>query len=181
MKKNDCFLMQGSSINQPMTLYYITNISKDKIHTLSIYIHDNMVQGLEYESEYDNNIPPNAIPLPSETYQNVKNAMISFLKEIKNFIEGNLLKGNFQIEIGKHYYDGYIHTITEIGERRIKSKLFRLENENISPDWSEDAFIESISNNCLPISDQTFGEVVHKYKDFVSKLRNELYKEKERI
>lgn len=178
MTKKECFLMQGASINEPMTLYYITDIKKDKIRALSICISDEMVQGLEYDSEYDNDIPEEAIPLPTVTYQNVRTAMLSFLKEIKSFIEENLMEGDFTIEIGRHYYDGYIHTITEIGETRLKYKLFRLEEENISPCWSGDAFIDSIQNRCLPISDCTFDEVIHKYECFVAKLRHELYKEK---
>lgn len=178
MRKNDCFLMQGASINEPMTLYYITDMKKDKIRALCICIRDEMVQGLEYDSEYDNDIPEEAIPLPAVTYQNVKAAMLSFLKEIRSFIGKNLIEGEFTIEIGRHYYDGYIRTITEIGETRLKYKLFRLEEENISPCWSGNALIDSIKNRCLPISDSTFDEVVHKYKCFVTKLRHKLYKEK---
>ena len=61
MRKNDCFLMQGASIFEPMTLYYITDIKKDKIRALSICISDIMVQGFQYDREYDNDIPEEAI------------------------------------------------------------------------------------------------------------------------
>jgi hypothetical protein len=178
MKKNDCFLMQGSSINDPMTIYYITDMKKDKIRALSICIKDDMVQGLKCDSEYDNDIPKEAIPLPTLAYQNVRTTMLSFLKDIKSFIKENLIEGDFTIDVGCHYYDGYIHTITEIGEKRLKYKLFRLEEENISPCWSGDDLIDSFKNHCLPISDKTYDEVVQKYECFVAQLRHELYKDK---
>ena len=78
MKKNDCFLMKGSNDSEPMTLYYITDMYSDKIRALSICIKDDMVQGLEYDSEYDNEIPEDAIMLPSNTYDHVKNEMNIF-------------------------------------------------------------------------------------------------------
>lgn len=39
-----------------------------------------------------------------------------------------------------------------------------------------DSLITYIQNHCLPISDKTYDEVVHKYENFVAKLRNGLYK-----
>ena len=46
--KGDCFLMKGATIDEPMTLYFITSINDDYIQALTIYIHDTMVQGLDY-------------------------------------------------------------------------------------------------------------------------------------
>ncbi len=171
--------MQGTTFEEPMTLYYITDMSKDKIHALSICINDKMVQGLDDDSEYDNNIPEEAVPRPSRTYEAVKSSMKSFVKEIKAYINDHVIESDFQIEIGGHYYDGYIHTITEIGEERVKYQLFRLEDENISPFWSGDAPADSIKDTCLPISEQTYKEVFQRYQNYVSNLRIVLFKDKQ--
>lgn len=164
--------MKGSTDCEPMTLYYITDMYNDKIRALSICIKDEMVQGLEYASEYDNEIPQEAILLPSNTYDQVKKEMNAFLKETKSFIEKNLIKGKYTLQIGGHYYDGYIQTVTEIGEKRTKYNLFRLEPENISPAWTGDCLTEDITDRCMPISDETYCEVLKMYKEFLQKLRN---------
>lgn len=175
MRKSDCFIMQGASIKDPMTLYYITEMNKDKIRALSICINDNMVQGLEDDSEYDNEIPKEAITLPSGTYEKAKSSMRLFLEDVKTFLNNHVIKEVFQIKIGGHYYDGYIHTITDIDEERVKYKLFRLEEENISPSWTGDAPVDSIKNYCFPISEQTYNEVLKRYQSFVDSLRLVLY------
>lgn len=172
MKKNDCFLMKGSNDSEPMTLYYITDMYSDKIRALSICIKDDMVQGLEYDSEYDNEIPEDAIMLPSNTYDHVKNEMNNFLREAKSFIEKNLIEGEPKLQIGGHYYDGYIHTVTEIGKKRTKYNLFRLEPVNISPIWTGNCLTEDIVKRSMQISDETYFEVLNMYKDFIKKLRN---------
>ena len=179
MKKSDCFLMQGATLEEPMTLYYITDMNKDKIRALSIFINDDMVQGLDDDSEYDNDIPEEAIPRPSWAYEGVKRSMKTFVNKIKAYIKDRVIEGDFQIEIGGHYYDGHIHTVTEIGEERVKYKLFRLEDENISPSWSGDAPFDSIKDYCLPISEQTYQEVLQVYQNYVDNLRIVLFKNKD--
>ena len=170
MEKNDCFLMKGSDINEPMTLYFVSSVSEDKLHALSICIKDSMVQALSHGWDYEEVIPEKAVLLPSDTYQKVKHEMATFLKEIKFYISNKLIKGDFKIEIGGHYYDGYIYTITEIGESKVKYDLFRLEEENISPFWSGESHIDNIHDYCWPISNETYKEVLEKYKSFVSAL-----------
>lgn len=181
MEKNDCFLMKGSDINEPMTLYFVSSVSEDKFHALSICIKDSMVQALSHGWDYEEVIPEKAVLLPSGTYQKVKHEMATFLKEIKFYISNNLIKGDFKIEIGGHYYDGYIYTITEIGESKVKYDLFRLEEENISPFWSGESHIDNIHDYCWPISNETYKEVLEKYKSFVSALREQLYKREDRL
>lgn len=174
MKKNDCFLMKGSNENEPMTLYYITDMYDDKIRARSICIKDEMVQGLENDDEYDYEIPEDAIMLPSNTYDEIKHGMNTFLKEAKSFIEKNLIEGKPRLQIGGHYYDGYIHTITEIGEKRTKYNLFRLEPENISPIWTGECLVETLVRRSMSISDETYNQVLNMYKNFLFKLRSEI-------
>ena len=175
MKKGDCFIMKGSNINEPMTLYYITEEYDDKLRALSICIKNEMVQGLDYDNEYDNDIPEEAVILPPDTYSQVKELMKMFLKETKTFIGKRIKQGDFELQVGHHYYDGYIYTITEIGEKRAKYNLFRLEEENISPYWTGDGNIDSLTDHCVPISDEVYKEVKKRYDEFVLGLRTMLY------
>ena len=167
--------MKGSTINEPMTLYYITDEYDDKICALSICVKNQMVQGLDYDNEYDNDIPEKAVILPPDTYSTVKELMKTFLKETKTFIEERIEQGDFELQVGHHYYDGYIYTITEIGETRAKYNLFRLEEENISPYWTGDGNIDSLIDYCVPISDDVYKEVRQRYDEFVLGLRTRLY------
>jgi len=175
MKKGDCFIMKGSTINDPMTLYYITDEYDDKLCALSICINNQMVQGLDYDNEYDNDIPEEAVVLSPDTYSHVKESMKVFLKETKSFIEENIEQGDFELQVGHHYYDGYIHTITEIGETRAKYNLFRLEEENISPYWTGDGNIDTLHKYCLPIPEKVYQDVKQRYYEFVINLRKMLY------
>ena len=94
------------------------------------------------------------------------------MREAKSFIEKNLIEGEPKLQIGGHYYDGYIHTVTEIGKKRTKYNLFRLEPENISPIWTGNCLTEDIVKRSMQISDETYFEVLNMYKDFIKKLRN---------
>lgn len=172
-KKNDCFLMKGSNITGPMTLYYVKYVNGDKIRALSVYVGKKMIQGLEHGFEYDNDVPDDAIFMSPKVYDQMKDEMVSFIEKINNFIQKNLIKGDINLMIGGHYYHGYIYTIKEIGEKRVKCDLFRLEEENISPYWSAENFIEDMKHY-YPISEQTYQEVLRMYNDFVIELRNKL-------
>lgn len=172
MKINDCILMKGSTENEPMTLYYITDMYDDKIRALSICICDEMVQGLEYASEYDNEIPKDAILLPTDSYSQVKEEMNTFLKEVKSFIKNNLISGPYELQVGGHYYGRFINTITEIGKERTKYNVFRLDPENISPIWTGSERTESFKDKCVPISDETYNKVLSMYKSLLVRLRN---------
>lgn len=173
VKKNDCFLMKGSEITEPMTLYYVAYVNGDKVRVLSVYVGKEMIQGLEHGFEYDNDVSDDAIFMSPDVYDEMKEKMVSFLEKIKNFIHKNIIKGKFDLEVGGHYYHGYIYTIKEIGEKRVKCDLFRLEEENISPYWRAEDFIEDMKHY-HPISEGTYQEVLRMYNDFVVELRNKL-------
>ncbi|MBR1792483.1 MAG: hypothetical protein IJ764_02440 [Bacteroidales bacterium] len=132
-KIGDCFLMKGLTINEPMTLYYITDINGDKIQALSIYVHDKMVQGLDVANEYDDEIPTDAILLPEGTYDRVKESMNKFVEETTSYLQAHCNRKGFKVRIGGHYWDRHIETITEINGNKTKYDLFRFETENISP------------------------------------------------
>lgn len=179
-KIGDCFLMHGSTIEEPMTLYLVKKIIDEKIIALSVLIKKQMVQSWDpWDSinTYDNDIPNEAVFLPKETFDIVTKKKMDFLEEIWNYIETNLVENisKTKIEVGKHYYNrGFIYTIDSIGEERFKSQVFRLERENISPYWSGDDRIECGEDYKL-IKDGVYEEVKHRYDDFVQDLRKLLF------
>ena len=103
MKKGDCFLMKGSSIEEPMTLYRIVDIKEDKLWALCICIKNSMVQGLDILNEYDNDIPSDAVMLTPETYDNIKQSMKDFLRETADFLKGRVIKDEEPVKIGYRY------------------------------------------------------------------------------
>lgn len=167
--------MKGSTINEPMTVYHITAFGEDKLWARSIYVDEKMVQAIDVQHEYDNDIPSDAVLLPEGTYGRIKNDMDRFLNEIASFIRNHVIEGNFEVVIGQHYYNGYIYTVNKIDGDRVKCSLFRLEGENISPYWTSDRSLDSIMEKCVPISDKTYNEVLSKYNAFLKELRESLY------
>lgn len=172
LKKGDCFLMKGATINGPMTLYHITDIRDDKVDALSIYVHSTQVQGLEYASEYDYDIPNDAIPLPNGTYREVKESMKAFVKEIHDYLRAHCVGDDFEVKVGGHYWCHGIETITEINGNKTKYNLFRIEPENISPIWTGEGFVDSTMECGAEISDEDFNEIKQRFNQYVAYLRN---------
>ncbi len=176
MKKGDCFLMKGSSIEEPITLYRIVDIKEDKLWALCICIKNSMVQGLDIPNEYDNDIPSDAVMLTPETYDDIKQSMKDFLRETADFLKGKVIKDEGPVMIGYRYYDGYIETVTKIEEGRAYYDLFRLEPENISPCWTGNRSIEDyVEGHIGRISEETYNEVLRRYKDYIAELRDRLF------
>ena len=177
MKDNkDCFLVKGSSINEPMSLYLVTNKQDGVISARHILIKDEQIQALECDSYYECDIPKDAVFLPSEIYYKAKDQMTAYLKDIRKHLKNKLIKGDFEIQIGGHYYDGeFINTITSIENEKVRYNLFRLERENISPCWTGETSIDIVKERMFPISNQTYAEVFQKYECLVANLRNEVY------
>lgn len=174
LKKGDCILMKGTTINEPMTLYHITDITDAKIHGLRIYIHDNMVQGLDFDSEYDYDIPKKAILLPEGTYQRVKESMKRFVMETETFLRTNCNNGSFKVKVGGHYLERYLETITDIEGNRTKYRLFRIESENISPCWSGEGFVDTLEEYGIEVSDEVFNDLVRRYRKYVKDLKESI-------
>lgn len=172
----DCILMRGETINKPMTLYHIINVTDEKVEALSIYVHEKQVQGLDFPSEYDNEIPADAIMLPDGTYNRVKSEMRQFLDEIGDYLKTHCLQENFQVRVGGHYLDRHIETITSIEGNKTKYELFRLEEENISPSWTGEGFVDGLESRGIEVPDNVFNEVMLRYNQFVKKLKNSLWK-----
>ena len=176
MKKGDCYLMKGSSIDEPMTLYRIVDIKEDKLWALSVCIKNSMVQGLDIPNEYDNDIPSDAVMLTPETYDDIKQSMKDFLRETADFLKGRVIKDEGPVMIGDRYYDGYIETVTKIEDGRAYYDLFRLEPENISPCWTGNRSIEDYVEGLIGrISEETYNEVLRRYKDYIAELRGRLF------
>lgn len=170
----DCFLMKGLTINEPMTLYHITDINDDKIQALSIYVHDKMVQGLDCAEEYDNDIPSDAILLPEGTYDRVKESMKIFLEETRNYLQAHCNCKGFKVRVGGHYWERDIETITGIDGNKTKYDLFRLETENISPCWSGEGFVDRLESYGTEVTDEAFNEVKRRYSQYVKNLKESL-------
>lgn len=176
MKKGDCFLMKGPSIEEPMTLYHIVDMKEDKLWALRVCIKNSMVQGLDIPNEYDNDIPSDAVRLAPESYNDIKHSMKDFLKETADFLKGRIIKDESPVKIGDHYYDGYIETVTKIEDGRVYYDLFRLEPENISPYWTGNGSIEDyVESHAGRISEGTYNEVLKRYKEYIAKLRGRLF------
>ena len=175
MKKDDCFLMMGSKISEPMTIYQITDVFEEAIWARNISVKQEMVFGFPVSNEYHDGIPEDAIPLPSNSWEWCKEQMISFVEEINIFLRGKIKKKTCNITLGKHYVErpGCVCTVTEIGEERIKYDLFRYDEDFISPYWSGDASLDS-TDNWYTITNETYDELLRKYEEFLSRIRNKL-------
>ena len=175
MGTNECFLMRGSKMDDPMTVYFITSVLGDKLWAKRFYVGNNMVQGWPCPHEYDNAIPNNAILLPSDTWQWCKGEMLLFLKEVYKYLRENVIKEKAQIIIGCHYVGGHggIKTVTEIGDDKIKYDLFRLDEDDISPCWTGEVNV-SDTEEWYAVSEETYDEVLCRYKKLLSKLRARL-------
>lgn len=174
LKKGDCILMKGTTINEPITLYYVTDMTDAKIHCLRVYIHDNMVQGMDFASEYDYDIPKEAILLPEGTYQRVKESMKRFVMETETFLRTNCNNGCFKVKVGGHYLERYLETITDIEGNRTKYRLFRIESENISPCWSGEGFVDNLEEYGIEVSDEVFNDLVQRYRKYVKDLKESI-------
>ena len=169
-------MMKGSSIDEPMTLYHIVDMKEDKLWALSVCVSNSMVQGLDIPNEYDNDIPSDAVVLASESYDDIKQSMKGFLRETSDFLKGRLITNEMPIKIGCHYYDGYIKTITKIEESKVYYNVFRLEPENISPNWTGNSSIVNFGQSFTGrISEETYNEVHRRYNEYVAELRYRLF------
>lgn len=172
MKKNDCFLVKGETMDEPMTVYHIIDIQQDKLWAQTLLVKSEMVHGWPTPNEYDNNIPEDAILLPPDAWEWGKEEMISFIEETSDYLRKVAIREKPQIKVGGHYVGGrgFIHTVTEIREKRIKYRVFRLDEDDISPCWQgEDDF--DTTERWYAISEETYKEVLHRYDDFLSRLR----------
>lgn len=174
METNDCFLMRGKKITDPMAVYCITGISGGKMWMKRLYVGDAMVQGWPTSGTSAKTIPEEAIPLPSDSWQWGKSQMLSFLDEIYAYLKDNVTEKRSKFEVGEHYTGhGGIKTVTEIGNGKIKYDLFRLDEDDISPCWrGEEGLCDT---DCwYAISEESFNEVSRRYKELLSILRTRL-------
>lgn len=101
--------------------------------------------------------------------------MLSFLNEVYKYLREKVIKEKAQIIIGCHYVcgKGGIKTVTEIGDDKIKYDLFRLDEDDISPCWIGEVGV-SDTEEWYAISEETYDEVLCRYKILLSKLRARL-------
>ncbi|MBO4588403.1 MAG: hypothetical protein J5711_05825 [Bacteroidales bacterium] len=172
MKKNDCFLIKGVNMEDPMIVYHIVDIQGDKLWAKNLYVGNEMVQGWPTSSEYDNDIPDDAIPLPPDSWEWGKAEMIAFVKDTFAYLRQMAIREKPQIKIGGHYVGGHggIHTVTGIDEDKIRYGEFRLDEDDISPCWKGELRPED-ADRWYAISDETNYEVICRYDEFLSRLR----------
>ena len=165
MKKGDCFLCQGEKCR---TLYYLTDVYGDKCMALSIYINKDAVQAIECESEYDLDLPNDIVMLPSSMYDTIKQSMLECIEDMHKVLWDEALDVDFELEAGALYSDGaYIYRMMEIKEDRWHYRLFRIESENISYNWSGNAAIDSAKRGLKPITEETLGKVMKRFEELL--------------
>lgn len=177
MKPGDCFLMKGATKEKPMTIYLIDDFKGEKLYAYALYVGDNMIQGLDYPMQYDNNIPPDAVILPKDTYSKAKELMKAFVKEAHCYIRENIIGGDVVIEMGKRYYDYRvaINVVKKIKEGRVYYETFRIDEENISPYWKGEANIDVLIDSWRPIPEYVYQEILSRYKRLLRNLREYMF------
>jgi hypothetical protein len=178
MDKGECFLYPSESANEG-TLYYITDVRGNKCDALSIYISPTQIQGLEYSSEYDIDLPDGIIMMPTTMYKTIKHLMRECVEDIHKILQTEALDVEFDIESNSRYTDGrYIYTMTFLKDERWHYNLFRVEKENISPDWKGDAKAEDFKDYLKPITIDTFEKVQNCFNDLKVKIAHHLEQKK---
>ena len=167
MTKSDCFLCKGTN---ECALYYIAGVLDGKAYAFSIYMGPQMIQGLEQPSEYDDSYPDDVIMMPSDTYTKGKQLMRRYVKEMHDVIAQEQLKAKEAPALNHSYTDGeHIYTMTDFDGKTWFYKLFRIEDENISPEWSGGSNAEGL-DILTPLADAT----VEKAPGLYETLRQEM-------
>jgi hypothetical protein len=79
------------------------------------------------------------------------------------------LKIDFELEAGALYTDGeYIYKMLEFKEDRWHYKLFRIEREEISNNWSGNSALDTAKRGLRPITEKTLIKVQKRFDDFLS-------------
>lgn len=171
MKKGDCFLCPGEKCR---TLYYLTEVNGGKCRALSIVVNQDTVQALDWIREYDAIFPDDIIMLPSTMYDTIKKVMQECMEDMHKILQDEALRIDFDIEVGALYTDGCsINRVTEMkddefGHTKWHYKLFRIDNENISMNWSGSAPVDSYKSHRLPITEETLDKLIGRFKILLS-------------
>ena len=171
MKVNDCFLMRGKAITDPMTVYCLVSISGNKMRLKSLSVSENMIHGWPTPNTSADTIPEEAIPLPSDSWQWGKDQMLSFIDEIYCYLRDIVTEKKSKFDVGEHFmgHSG-IGTVKEIGDEKIKYKLFRLDEDDISPIWTGEIPVGDIKDR-YAVSDEVYNEVMSRYNKLLTRLR----------
>lgn len=161
-------------MNEPMTVYHIIDIKKDKLWAQTLLVENEMVHGWPTPNKYDNDIPEDATLLSPDAWMWGKEEMLSFIEETFGYLRKVVKRGKPQINVGGHYVGGRggIHTVTEIGEK-IKYREFRLDEDDISPCWKGEVDFDT-TKKWYAITEETYKEVLRRYDVFLSRLRKRL-------
>jgi hypothetical protein len=171
MKVNDCFLMRGEKITDPMTVYCITDICEGKMWMKELLVSDKMIHGSPTPRTSTETIPEEAIPLPSDSWRWGKKQMLSFLDEIYGYLKENVRERKSKFSVGEHYMGrSGICTVKEIGAEKVKHQLFRLDEDDISPIWTGEVPLNDIEDR-YAVSEEVYNEVMHKYNKLLMRLR----------
>ena len=177
MKTGDCFILKGSTKDEPMTIYLIDQVRGESLDVYSIGISENMIHGCNYPDEYDNdgNIPSDAVFISKEVYYKVKDLMKFFVNESHNYIQENVITGDFVIEPKRYYYGRFIENVRKIEDNKVYYDTFRIEPENISPCWRGEANMDVLIDHWRPIPEYIYQEILRRYRKFIMELREYLF------
>lgn len=165
MVKGDCFLCPGEKCR---TLYYLTDVYGNKCKAMSIFINQNTVQAMEWENEYNLDLPNDIVMLPSTMYDTIKQLMLDCIDDMHKVLWDEALDIDFELEVGALYTDGaYIYRMMEIKEGKWHYKLFRIERENISYNWSGSSPLDSAKRGLRLITDDTLAKVQKRFNELL--------------
>ena len=178
MKKGDCFLCPGEKAS---TLYYITSAKGKKCWALRIYYGPEQVQALNFDKQYDKELPDDIICLRSDTYKKLRELITSYVDKMHSFLCENAMKQKQELRINHSYvYRGYIYTLREFNDGKWCYDLFRIEPENVCSKWTGCGSID-LDCSIYPISDEN----VKKVKIMLEKLQKDsfelIYRNKKQI
>ena len=106
--------------------------------------------------------------LPSDTYKKVKGIIKEYVLKMREIIKKEVIRGDFEIIAGHTYTQrGFIYTMDHIEDNRWYYKLFRIEEEFVSPHWTGNAQIDSLKDSLLPLSDKTMDKVLRLYNSLL--------------
>lgn len=97
--------------------------------------------------------------------------MMRFVGEVSDYLETRCLRCDEKVRVGGYYWDGDIMNIVSIEGDKVKFKLFRLDEEIISPYWSGEGGADSFENRVSEISKDVYEDVKIRYNRFVSNLK----------
>lgn len=129
-----------------------------------------MVQGLDFDSEYDidfdeTNVPDDIIYMPSSMYSTIKQIMLDCVEDMNHILYSEAITDEeYELKANSKYTDGvFVYTLKYLADDRWYYDLFRIEEENISPRWRGNGIADSLHDRLRPITENTYQKVLERF------------------